>query len=195
VIAVVGRRFLRAFGQWPAVVALAVTWVLLWGDLSWANLISGAALGLVVIVVFPLPHVRFRGRFRPLAFSRLVGHFVADLVVASFQVAFLALKPGYTPRGAVVQVGLRNPDDVFLTMTAVMSTLVPGSLVMETQRRTGVVFLHVLDIDQFGPPDQVRADVLDLEERILRAFAPDDVLARCGLTDPAAAGSREEDGR
>ncbi|WP_418275172.1 Na+/H+ antiporter subunit E [Isoptericola jiangsuensis] len=200
------RRLRRALSQWPAVLGQALVWVLLWGDLSWANVIGGAALGLVVLVVFPLPHVGFRGRVRPLALGTLVARFTADLVVASFQVAVMALRPGYTPHGAVVQVRLRNPDDVFLTITAVLSTLVPGTLVMETKRRTGLVYLHVLDIDRFGPADEVRRDVLALEERVLRAFAPDDVLVRCGLRDEAGptgptgstgstASTGQEDGR
>nr|WP_245852582.1 Na+/H+ antiporter subunit E [Isoptericola jiangsuensis] len=175
------RRLRHTLGQWPALLFLTLVWVLLWGDLSWANVLGGGLLALVVLVVFPLPSVQARGRFRPWPFVVLVGRFLTDLVVASFQVAFLALRPGYRPAGAVVQVRLRNPDDLFLTATAVLSTLVPGTLVLETRRRTGLVFLHVLDVDRAGGPDAVRADIRRLEARVLRAFAPDDVLERCGL--------------
>lgn len=185
-------RLRRALAQWPGVVGLALVWVMLWGDVSWANVLGGGVIGLVVLVVFPLPSIGFRGRLRPLPLLNLVARFVADLVVASFQVAFLALRPGYTPKGAVVQVCLRNPDDFFLTMTAVLSTLVPGTLVMETRRQTGLVYMHVLDIERFGPADQVREDILALEERVLRTFAPDDVLVRCGLKDAPVG---QEDGR
>ncbi|WP_402463019.1 Na+/H+ antiporter subunit E [Isoptericola aurantiacus] len=177
-----GRRLHRFTWQWPAVVALTVVWVLLWGDLSWGNVVGGALLAALVVLVFPLPRIETRATLRPLALAALMRRFVTDLVVASFEVAWMALRPGPLPRGAVVEVRLRNPDDVFLTLTAVLSTLVPGSLVVEARRRTGQVFLHVLDIEHSGGPEAVRADVLDLEERVLRALAPADVLARCGLT-------------
>jgi multicomponent Na+:H+ antiporter subunit E len=183
------RRLRHTLGQWPALLFLTLVWVLLWGDLSWANLVGGATLALVVLLLFPLPSVSARGRFRPWPFVVLVWRFALDLVVASFQVAFLALRPGYRPSGAVVQVQLRNPDDLFLTATAVLSTLVPGTLVIETRRRTGAVYLHVLDLERSGGTEAVRADILRLEERVLRAFAPDDVLARCGLGPDGAAGA------
>lgn len=189
------RRLRHTLGQWPALVFLTAVWMLLWGDLSWANVVGGLTLAVVVLLVFPLPSVAARGTVRPLPFLALVARFGRDLVVASFQVAFLALRPGYRPSGAIVQVRLRNPDDLFLTATAVLSTLVPGTLVIEARRRAGLVFLHVLDIERSGGPETVRADILALEERVLRAFAPDDVLARCGLRDgvtPADAGAEEE---
>ncbi|MCA5892015.1 Na+/H+ antiporter subunit E [Isoptericola sp. NEAU-Y5] len=178
--------------QWPAIAVLAAIWVLLWGDLSWANVIAGALLAVLIMVVFPLPPVAAQGRFRLGPFLVLAGRFVADLVVASFHVAFMALRPRYVPRGAVVVVQLRNPDDVFLTITAVLSTLVPGSLVVEAQRRTGLVYLHVLDIEDSGGVEGVRRNVLQLEERVLRAFASDDVLAQCDVPQPGGRTSNEE---
>ncbi|WP_166844900.1 Na+/H+ antiporter subunit E [Isoptericola sp. BMS4] len=196
----VRRRLRRLVGQWPALLILATVWVLLWGDLSWANALAGLGLGAVVVLAFPLPPIRADGRFRLVPACVLAGRFVADLVVASFEVAFTALRPGPPPQGAIVRVRLRNPDDVFLTLTAVLSTLVPGSLVVEAQRRTGIMFLHVLDIEASGGAAGVRRDVLRLEERVLRAFASDDVLARCDLprpgrpADEAPRGGRDDAG-
>ncbi|MCK0117646.1 Na+/H+ antiporter subunit E [Isoptericola sp. S6320L] len=174
----------RPVAQWPAVVLLAAVWVLLWGDLSWANVIAGALLAVVVVVAFPLPPIKADAAFRFLPFCRLAWRFVADLVVASLQVAWTALRPGPPPQGAIVRVQLRNPDDVFLTLTSVLATLVPGTLAVETSRRTGRVFVHVLDIEGFGGADGVRRSTEELEERVLRALAGDAVLERCGLAGP-----------
>jgi multicomponent Na+:H+ antiporter subunit E len=181
-------RALRRLGsQWHALVLLTAVWVLLWGDLSWANVLAGAAIAVGVVTMFPLPAIDMQGTVRPWRAVVLVGRFVADLFVASFEVAWKAVRPGPTPRGAVVAVRLRNPEDAYLTITAVMSSLVPGSLVVEARRATGVVYLHVLDIDGSGGPEAVRRDTLALEERVLRAFASDTVLARCGLAPGDAA--------
>ncbi|WP_416345942.1 Na+/H+ antiporter subunit E [Isoptericola peretonis] len=181
-------RLLRRLGsQWHALALLTIVWVLLWGDLTWANVLAGAAIASVVVIMFPLPAITMQGTVRPGRALVLVGRFVADLFVASFEVAWSAIKPGPTPHGAIVAVRLRNPEDAYLTITAVMSSLVPGSLVVEARRSTGVVYLHVLDIDAYGGPEAVRRDTLALEERVLRAFASDAVLARCGLAPEDAA--------
>lgn len=167
--------------QWLAVCWLALVWVLLWGDLSWGNVLGGLVVGLVVVVVLPLPSFDVHGRVRPLRVVVLAGRFVVDLVVASFQVAWFAVRSGREPRGAVVGVRLRNASDIYLTVTAELSSLVPGSLVMEVHRLTGMLYLHVLDLEWYGGADKVRADVLALEARVLRALASDAELDAAGL--------------
>jgi multicomponent Na+:H+ antiporter subunit E len=66
-------------------------------------------------------------------------------------------------------------------MTGELCSLVPGSLVVEAHRLTGVLYLHVLDVAQSGGIEAARQSVLDQEERVLRAFASDAELARAGL--------------
>lgn len=175
------RRGRRLVAQWRSLLVLAALWVLLWGDLSWANVIAGLVLGALVVVVLPLPSVDRGGTLRPWPLLVLVGRFVADLVVASFQVAWTALRFGHTPRSGVVGVRMRSASDVFLTVTAELSSLVPGSLVVEAKRSTATLYLHVLDLEASGGPDAVRAKTLALEARVLRAFADRAELERAGL--------------
>ncbi|WP_435738238.1 Na+/H+ antiporter subunit E [Cellulosimicrobium sp. PMB13] len=192
--------FHRVTTQWRTVLWLTLVWVMLWGDLSWGNVVAGAVIGAVVLVLFPLPSVATRGRVRPWPLLVLLARFVADLVTASFQVSLLALDPRRTPRGAVVGVRLRNPADLYMTMTAELSSLVPGSLVVEAHRLTGMLYLHVLDVEQVGGVEQVRADTLALEARILHAFASNEDLRAAGLyhgpggtpakSDPGEGGGR-----
>ncbi|PJI93742.1 Na+/H+ antiporter subunit E [Luteimicrobium subarcticum] len=167
--------------QWGSVVWLALVWCLLWGAFSVANVLGGLVLGALVVVVLPLPDLDFHGRVRPLAVLAVLGSFLVDLVVASFQVALLALSPRTMPRGAVVGVRLRNPSDLYLTVTAELASLVPGSLVVEVHRLTGMIYLHVLDLEAYGGVDKVRDDLLTLEARVLRALASDEELAAVGL--------------
>jgi multicomponent Na+:H+ antiporter subunit E len=182
--------FARVTTQWRTILWLTAVWVMLWGDLSWGNVLAGVVIGFTVITFFPLPSIAARGQFRPWPFVVLVGRFVGDLVVASFQVSMLALRPRHTPRGAVVGVRLRNPSDIYLTITAELSSLVPGSIVVEAHRLTGMLYLHVLDLDAAGGADQVRSDTLALEARVLHAFASNDDLRAAGLYRPSA--DREE---
>ena len=74
------------------------------------------------------------------------------------------------PRSAIVAVGLRAPSDLNLTMTAEALSLVPGSLIVDVDRRRGVLYVHVLGVESAGQAEQFKQDVLDLERRIVRAF-------------------------
>lgn len=160
---------------------LTALWVLLWGELSVANVLSGLLLALLVVRTLRLPRVPFLGTVRPLAVLRLLVRFLADVVVASAQVSALALDPRRRPRSAVVAVQLRSHSDLYLTVTAQLSSLVPGSVVVETQRRSGLLYVHVLDVETSGGVEGARAHVLATEERVLRALASRDELERAGV--------------
>ncbi|HEX6577412.1 MAG TPA: Na+/H+ antiporter subunit E [Jiangellaceae bacterium] len=172
----------------PMVVWLTLTWVFLWGDLSIANVVSGALIGIVVIAVFPLPPVVFEGRVHPVALVRLIGWFVVDLVRASVQVAALAVRFGHQPRNAVVQVDLRSRSDLYLTITAELVTLVPGSMVIDLRRSTSTLYIHVLGVRDESDVDRARAHTLDVEERVVRALASKDELAEFRRIRTAEAG-------
>jgi len=166
--------------QWPTMVWLTVVWVLLWGDLRIGNVLAGLIIALAVTVLLPLPAVASGGRLRPLGLVRLVAWFVRDLVVASVQVSVQAFRPG-PPVSAVIGVRLRSSSDLYLTLTAELCSLVPGSIVVEAHRLTRTLYLHVLDVETAGGVEAARQSVLDQEERVLRAVASDAQLAAAGL--------------
>ena len=174
--------------QWPTMVWLTVVWVLLWGDLRLGNVLAGLAIAFAVTVLLPLPAVASGGRLRPLGMVRLIAHFVRDLIVASVQVGVQAFQPG-PPVSAVIRVQLRSPSDLYLTLTAELCSLVPGSIVVEAHRLTRTLYLHVLDVDTAGGVEAARQSVLDQEERVLRAIASDTQLAAAGL-GPVGASTR-----
>ncbi|MGN8244125.1 Na+/H+ antiporter subunit E [Cellulomonas soli] len=174
-------RRARVRTQWGTIVWLTAVWVLLWGDLSVGNVLAGLGVALAVTLGLRMTPIEFHGRVRPLAVLHLFTRFGIDLVRASFEVAFIALRPGYTPRGAVIGVQLRSHSDLYLTMTGELCSLVPGSIVVEAHRLTGMLYLHVLDVRQAGGVEKARQHVLDQEERVLRAFASASELADAGL--------------
>ena len=150
-----------------AAAGLTVIWVLLWGRPTVLNVLGGMIIATIVLTVFPLPPITFGGRISPLGVLRFFARFLSDLVVASVQIAVLAFRFGHTPRSAVVGVRLRVPTDLNLTLTSEALSLVPGSLIVEVDRETGTLYMHVLgggDIEAF------RRSVLDLEARIIDAI-------------------------
>lgn len=149
---------------------LTVVWGALWGDLSPLTVVGGVLVGVVVCLVFPLPPVRMHVRVRPLRLAWLVLHFLADVVVASVDVAWRTLQFRRQPRNAVIEVDLRTHSDFVLTVVAELVSLVPGSLVVEARRSTHTLFLHVLDARDMDGVNRMRAQVFALERRVVLAF-------------------------
>ncbi|MFI6241005.1 Na+/H+ antiporter subunit E [Micromonospora sp. NPDC050795] len=183
--ATVGRgRLGRWRDQAVALGWLVVVWILLWGDVNWANLIGGLLVGAAVLVFYPLPAVSFGGRLRPWALLVFAGRFAVELVSASLHIARIAVQPGYRPRGAIIAVRLRVATDLNLALTAEAVSLVPGTLILEVDRDSGTLYLHVLDTHGPGDLDVARARTLTVEQRIVRAVGSTSELRRLDVTSP-----------
>jgi multicomponent Na+:H+ antiporter subunit E len=166
--------------QLPVLVWLVLVWILLWGTWSWANLLTGLVVALVVTTLLPLPPLASGARLRPLAVLAYLGWFLADLVISGAQVAWRAVSPGGPPRGAIVQVQLRADSDLLLTVVAVTVSLVPGSLVLDLDREQGLINVHLLHVADEADVERQKAAVLAIEERVVRAFGGPADLAVLG---------------
>lgn len=155
------------------IAVLVTVWMLLWGVFSWANLISGVVVSAVVLAVFPLPPVTFAGRPHPLGLLRFAGRFVTDLVVASGQLAVLAFRFGHQPRSAIIRVPLRVRSDLILTLTGEAVSLVPGSLIVDTDQACTTLYIHVIAVSDREAVEQFRHHVYEVEAGIVRAIGSD----------------------
>jgi multicomponent Na+:H+ antiporter subunit E len=171
-----------------AVVALVIVWMLLWGVFSWGYLVSGLIVAIVVLAVFPLPPVTFAGRLRPVGLLRFAGRFVADLMVASVQLAVLAFRFGHEPRSAIIKTPLRVPSDLVLTLTGEAVSLVPGSLIVDTDQASTTLYIHVLAVADRAEVESFRRSVYDVEARIVRAIGSDAEIARLDHHPPVNGG-------
>lgn len=167
----------RARDRFLALLALTVTWMLLWGVFSWLTLAGGLLVSALVLSVFPLPPVTFAGRLRPAGLFRLAVRFLTDLVTASAQLAWTALGSRRVPRSAVLAIRLAVRSDLNLTLCAEAVSLVPGSLIVDADRAAGILYIHVFDLH--GPEDveKFRQDVRDIERRIINAVGSDTEIA------------------
>ncbi|HLZ38455.1 MAG TPA: Na+/H+ antiporter subunit E [Mycobacteriales bacterium] len=129
--------------QVPLIVWLVLVWVLLWGTWTVANVVTGVLVAVFVSVLLPLPLAVRDLRLHPRGVVRFVARFVRDLVVSSLEVAWLAVRPAPLPPNAVIGVRLRSRSDLVLVVTAEAQTLVPGSVVIEIDQRTSVLYCHV----------------------------------------------------
>lgn len=150
---------------------LTLVWVALWGTPTVANVLGGLAVACTLLLLLPLPEVPSRGRVRPLALVRFLAVFLGELVKASLTVVVQVLRPRSTLRQAVVAVPVVATSDRLLTLVANAVSLTPGTLALEVDRPSRVLYVHVLDV---GPGedalDRVRQSIVRLERLAILAL-------------------------
>ena len=164
--------------QLPLFLGLVLLWALLWGRFSWLNLLTGVLFAAIVSVVFYLPAVQLSGRINLWRSAWLFVRLLWDIVRASVNVSWLALGPGYTASNAILAVHLRTRSDLILTWTAVATSIVPGSIVVDIERVDSTLYLHVINMHDSSETDSFRASVLATERRIVMAFGSKEDVER-----------------
>ncbi|MDR3662567.1 MAG: Na+/H+ antiporter subunit E [Mycobacterium sp.] len=149
---------------------LMVVWILLWGDVSAANVVGGLAVALLITVLLPLPPVPVEGRLHPLSLVRLVVQVAYYLVLSSVQVAWLAIKPGPPPLTAVVRARLALKSDLVLALAVNVINLIPGSIVLEIDQVRRLIYVHVLDVGSDRAVQQCYRQIAEVERLMIAAF-------------------------
>lgn len=125
---------------------LVLVWVLLWGDLSPANIVGGTIIAVAITVLLPLPPVPVEGRLHPLSLLKLVAWVIFQLLSSSVQVAWLAVRPGPPPLTAVLRVHLAVKSDLVLALAVNIINLTPGTIALEIDQTRRMIYVHVLDV-------------------------------------------------
>lgn len=163
--------------QLPVVAWLTIVWLLLWGEPTPINVIGGVLVSVLIILVFPFPRVSVDGTLRPWRTVALLARFLHDLTMASFHVAWLALRPAAPPGSAVIMVKLVSASELRQTLTGELISLVPGSLLIELDSGGRRMWLHVLDADTPEKIAAARRKARVQEHRLLRAIGTADEVA------------------
>lgn len=160
----------RPHPTWIAgVVVLVAVWMLLWEDISWANVLSGTIVAVAVFALVNRPIEQGTERLRVLATLHLAVWFVWQLIVASTVVAWEVLTPTQHVRQGIVEIDLRTDSARVATLVANITSLIPGTLTLEVATDPPRLYVHVLHLRDI---DAVRADAARLEELVVRAVAP-----------------------
>jgi len=157
---------------------LVAMWVLLWGDFTPANVATGVVVAIGLVAVFPPASANDDPIVvRPLAAMSFAIWFLWALIITNVAVAREVLLPSSRSaiRTAVVAVQLRTQSGRLATIVANAITLTPGTLTIDARNRPAVLFVHVLS---FESVEATRAEVADLERRIVEAFGTREEVAR-----------------
>lgn len=160
----------RIWRQLPLLIGLVVLWMVLWGSVTWLSFFTGVIIAILVTRVFYLPPVELSGRVNLWYSVVFLAHFLLDVAVASFTVAFQALAPRPIPHSSVIGIQLRTRSDLIMTLDAIAMSLVPGSLVVEADRERSILYLHTFATKTTDDVELMRKKVLVVEARIVRAI-------------------------
>lgn len=147
---------------------LLVVWLLLWGSVTVANVVSG--LGVVILVLWILPNARFpirRPTLRIVPTLRFLGRVTYDLFRANALVTREIVARQSSINTGIVAVPLPYCSAGLLTLVANVLSLAPGTIAIEVTRDPAVVFVHVLHL---GDVEKVRRETLHLAALAVRGF-------------------------
>ncbi len=151
---------------------VTVLWVALWHDISAANVASGLAVGALVLAAARLPPLldrddQHRSRLSVLHTLHFIGFVVVKLVEANLFLAWEIVTPKNRINVGVVAVPLRTESTTAAMVVATVITLTPGSITIESLGSPPGLYVNVMHLHDL---DQVRRDLLYIEELSVRAF-------------------------
>ena len=149
---------------------LMLVWILLWGNVSAANVLSGLAIALIITLLLPLPPVPIEGRVHPISLLGLIGLVGWYLVQSSLQLAWLAVKPGPPPLSAVLRAHMAIKSDLVLALAVNIINLTPGTIVLEIDQVRRMIYVHVIDVGSDRAVKRFYQQIEQIERMLIASF-------------------------
>lgn len=160
--------------RYVVLVALLVgLWILAWGELTLANVVSGALVAVALLVAFPLRSRRGAVELRVgvLGVLRLAGYVVAQLVVSNVVMARQILRRDTTRRPGVLAHRLRRPSEEIATLVSSVIALSPGTMTVDVAGDASVLYVHMFSLRDAEDVEAARASLARLEQHVIDAIA------------------------
>lgn len=154
------------------VIWLTILWVLLWGDVTWGNAITGAFFGSLILAGARLSRQRAVDaetlpRLNPFMLLYFLGYVIVKLIHANLVLAWEILTPRNRIKSGIIAVPMHTDSQLTMLTVASVVTLTPGSVTLEAKGTPTVLFVHVLHLHD---PDGERRRIFRIEELTIRAF-------------------------
>lgn len=152
------------------VIVLAVVWVAVTGVLSLPNLVLGAVIAALTLMLLR-DRFRSRGRIgRALRILSLGLLFLRELMLSAISVATWVLRPNAATAmsPAIIAFPLTVKRDFEITLLANLITLTPGTLTIDVSDDRKLLYVHALDCRD---PAALKSEIADgFERKIIEAF-------------------------
>jgi multicomponent Na+:H+ antiporter subunit E len=149
---------------------LAIGWAAATGAFTLPNLLLGAAIAALALLLIR-GHVSRPGGLRRLGrLLSLAGLFLAELVVSALRVAILVARPDMRAhlRPAIVAFPLTVTRDAEIALLANMITLTPGTLSVDVSQDSKALYVHAITLKD---REALIRDIAEgFERKILEAF-------------------------
>lgn len=166
-------RRIKTFRVSGILIWLIVLWVLLWDDISAANMLSGLIGGALVLVLAKLPRINLDADPDHVARVNVPMtiwfglFFLYKLVESNLLLAWEIVTPKNSINTGMIAVSLRTESKVAMLVVSSVITLTPGTLTIEVLGKPPVLYVNVLHLHDI---ERVRRDLLKIEELSVRAF-------------------------
>ena len=165
---------------------LTMIWLILWSDISWANVLSGLLLAVAITVSFD----GWRDGqvvIRPIAIAKFAGYFLYLLITSTLVLIRTVVSPNYRIRRAIVAVPMLGCSDALVTLVADAISLTPGTLTLEVRRDPLTLYVHALDVRDISV---LQREVRTLELLAVNAFGDQETIAGIAVDHNSVWGSR-----
>ncbi len=156
------------------VVFLLVIWLLLWGEVSVANVVSGLLVTALLLVVFPRSPGPTGFVVRPVPTLRFAVFFAREMVESALMLIRSVLGRESRLHTGVIAVPVFGCRGSLLAIIANLIALTPGTVAVELRDDPTMLYVHVLVFDDI---EAARAKVQQLNRLVVLAFAAKDQRA------------------
>lgn len=156
--------------------ALAAIWTMLWGSPTFANVVSGLILGVLLVIVIPgLTARRAFPVIRPLPLLRLVGYMAVSAVRSNVVLSREILTQRRNIHTTVTRVPMPGCSDELVALVGALLAITPGTLPLEVVDEPRELFVHILHLE---PLEDARRGILRLTGLCIDAFGSDEARTR-----------------
>lgn len=154
--------------QLPIHIALAVTWMAMWGSFTPFHAVAGTIVGGGILYGLTKGTQQSFYMKRVVALLKFATLFLWQVVISSVFVARIAIAPRPKNRPGIVAFPLRLKTDGTITALAHMLTLTPGAVPIDISPDRSEIFIHCLDLNDL---DAVRESKELFEDLLLEVTA------------------------
>ena len=130
------------------VTLLVAVWLLAWGEMSLANVVSGVAVAVVLLAAFP-PTGRASGRvrFHAVGVLRLGAYVAWQLLASNLVMTREILRRRARTAPGVLAHHLAVPSEEVVTLMTSIIALSPGTMTVDVELDSSTVYVHFFRLD------------------------------------------------